>query len=465
MNKLIEEIAEWQIEAKSEDNERYFFHLSEAKEILLGKKNYVIGRKGTGKTAICEHITNVGNGSNNIYTEKLSFKFFPFNDLYGLNDEKYTMPNQYITIWKYLIYSFVCRMMLKNSNINEDVREELSLSYNLDPITNLTVIVIDSARSTKPGSSKIPWIEKVRILENIIIKYLDDAKYYVIFDELDEDYRDVRDKGQALKYNYLLTSLFKAVQDIRNVIRPYKKNLIPIIFLRDDIYTIIKDPDKNKWSDLKMDIDWDENKIKKLLAFRISRAIDKNIVQTLSFENAWLKFFENKPVPMGTRQQRSVPIFDYITKSTHLRPRDFVKYLQACAKEALENNRQIITPTIVRRVDKAFSNYLKNEIIDEIQAVLPEIDTIFQIISQLGKQTFKVAEFKLLYSSYLKNKTIQESNINDVLQKLFDFGVLGNQPLNSVANPIFRYKQRDATFNLNANLIVHRGLLKSLQIY
>jgi hypothetical protein len=475
MTELIKEISDWQIEAKSEDNERYFFHLTEANEILHGRKNYVVGRKGTGKTAISEHITKIGGGTNGIFTEKLSFKFFPFNELYGLNDEKYTLPNQYITIWKYLIYSFVCRMMLKNSNINESVREELSLSYNLEPITNLTVVVeewtsakfevIDRNKITKLDNSLISWIEKVRILENIIIKYLDDAKYYVIFDELDEDYRDVKDKGQATKYNYLLTSLFKAVQDIRNVIRPYKKQLIPIIFLRDDIYTIIKDPDKNKWSDLRIDIDWDENKIKKLLAFRISRAFDKNISQPLSFNDAWLKFFENKPVSMGNRQQRSMPIFEYITKSTHLRPRDFVKFLQACAKEAVESNRKIITPTIVRRVDKAFSNYLKNEIIDEIQAVLPEIDTVFQIISQLGKQTFKADEFKTIYSSYLNNNTLQEGNVNDVLQKLFDFGVLGNQAKNPNVQPVFRYKNREARLNTNENLIVHRGLLKSLQLY
>lgn len=475
MTALLQEISGWQIEAKSEDNERYFFHLNEANEILQGRKNYVIGRKGTGKTAISEHIAKIGSGTNGVYTEKLSFKFFPFNELYGLNDEKYTLPNQYITIWKYLIYSFVCRMMLRNSNINENVREELGLSYNLDPITNLTVVVeewtskdfevIDSTKSFKGDNNTIPWIEKVRILERIIIKHLDDSKYYVIFDELDEDYRDVKDKGQATKYNYLLTSLFKAVQDVRNVIRPYEKKLIPIIFLRDDIYTIIKDPDKNKWSDLRIDIDWDENKIKKLLAFRISRALDKDMAQTFSFNDAWFKFFENKPVFMGNRQQRSVPIFEYITKSTHLRPRDFVKFLQACAREAIESNRQIITPTIVRRVDKAFSNYLKNEIIDEIQAILPEIDTIFQIISQLGKQTFKADEFKNIYSSYLRNKTVQEENINDVLQKLFDFGVLGNQPRNQTVPPVFRYKNREARLNTNENLIVHRGLLKSLQLY
>jgi hypothetical protein len=477
MSNFLNEIADWQLEAKAEDSNRYFFHLNEATSILQGRKNYVIGRKGTGKTAISEHISKIGNGKDNIFTEKLSFKNFPFNELYGLNDSNYTLPNQYITLWKYLIYSFVCRMMLKNPNINSDVRDSLGLSYDLDPITRLPRIVkkwtdsnfevLEIGKKEYANSQIIPWIEKVNILEDIIIEHLDSSYYYIIFDELDEDYRDIKNKAEAIPYNNLVTSLFKAVQDVRTVFKPLSKNVIPIIFLRDDIYSIIKDPDKNKWSDLKIDIDWDERKLQKLLAFRISRAIDSKIENSkiYNFEDAWSKMFENKPVTMGDRQRKEMTIFDFISRSTHLRPRDFVKYLQACASEAVENNRDIITPTIVKRVDKAFSNYLKSEIEDEIQAVLPEISTIFQIISQLGKQSFRFDEFKVLYSSYLKNSTVSEGNLNYVFQNLFDFGVIGNQPKNTKVLPVFRYKNREARFNPNEIIQVHRGLFKALQLY
>ena len=88
---LIKEIAtNWKLEAKSEDVERYFFHMNEVETILGGNKNYVIGGKGTGKTAISEFILNKGKNGNGVYCEKLSFKNFPFNDLYNLSNEKYT---------------------------------------------------------------------------------------------------------------------------------------------------------------------------------------------------------------------------------------------------------------------------------------------------------------------------------------------------------------------------------------
>ncbi len=84
--------------------------------------------------------------------------------------------------------------------------------------------------------------------------HLDKSSYYIIFDELDEDYRDVTNKGEFEYYSNLITSLFKAVQDIKSIFRNTDFNIYPVVFLRDDIYSLIKDSDKNKWSDFKVDL-------------------------------------------------------------------------------------------------------------------------------------------------------------------------------------------------------------------
>jgi cold shock protein len=52
---LVKEVAQWKLEARSEDNDRYFFHVKEVSSIENGDKCYVIGRKGSGKTAISEY--------------------------------------------------------------------------------------------------------------------------------------------------------------------------------------------------------------------------------------------------------------------------------------------------------------------------------------------------------------------------------------------------------------------------
>lgn len=466
---LIKEIAtKWKLDAKSEDVARYFYHMNEVETILSGEKNYIIGRKGTGKTALSEFILSKVKKENSFFCEKLSFKNFPFNNLYELSNLKYTPPNQYITLWKYLIYSVICRLMLKNNNINSQVRESLSLSYTTDPITNLPVVIScwTNDKFKVPNeihqTNNISWIEKVNILERIIQKNLDNSKYYIIFDELDEDYRDIKNIEEFKPYNNLVTSLFKAVQDIKNIFRLSNLNINPLIFLRDDIYDLIKDTDKNKWSDYKIEIDWDENKIKRLIAFRISKAISPS-QNVLYFEKAWELIFHRSPVNMGDKQHKHVHPFDFIARSTQMRPRDFIKYIQACAEDTLYNHKPFIFPDTIKQVDKAFSNYLKAEVEDEIQAILPDISQIFQVLSQIRKWNFSVAEFKVAYNTYLETGTIKETNVDFVLQTLFNFSVLGNQPKQKQIQ-FFRYKNREARINFNENIVVHRGLFKSLQI-
>jgi len=75
---LLTEISEnWRLEAKEEDNNRYFYYFPDIPRMLNGQKTYVVGRKRTGKTAISEYIANLDKREENIYTEKLKFKNFP----------------------------------------------------------------------------------------------------------------------------------------------------------------------------------------------------------------------------------------------------------------------------------------------------------------------------------------------------------------------------------------------------
>ncbi len=118
-NQLFIEISEWKLEAKQEDVDRYFYHSNITDKLINGSRSYVIGRKGSGKTAICEHINRIKDPK--IFTKKLTFKNFPFNDLYALKNDSYSKPNQYITLWKYLIYTSIAKQMI-NENIDFIVR-------------------------------------------------------------------------------------------------------------------------------------------------------------------------------------------------------------------------------------------------------------------------------------------------------------------------------------------------------
>jgi hypothetical protein len=165
---------------------------------------------------------------------------------------------------------------------------------------------------------------------------------------------------------------------------------------------------------------------------------------------------------VGHEKRKSMDSFDYMTLSTQLRPRDYVRYIQECAKHTLEVGRDKINPDTLLVVDKAFSNYLRNELVDEMHGVLPDIQEILSVISEIRKWLFTIQEFKTIFQQRVENGTIKSKDADFVLKTLFHFSVIGNQ--NRPGITFFRYRNKEARFNFKEQLVVHRGLFKALQI-
>lgn len=467
---LLENIIEtWRLEARQE-TENLFYYIDEINQLKDGSKCYVIGRKGMGKTAISEYFNNLSDPLK--FSERLSFKNFPFNYLYSLNNDDYTPPNQYITIWKYLIYNTVCKLMSQNTQIDNRVSSVLRKIYPQDSIKALNKLVpkwtatgfgaeiLGCGGSIEGGKNtdNLSWIEKADILEDVIEQYgAGDAYYYVLIDELDEDYRDFEDAGQRKAYLNLITSLFKAVQDVRSYFKNTQVNIRPVVFLRSDIYAFIKDSDKNKWREFVVDLAWKPDGLYKMLCYRMYISSGEKIPE----ETVWKKVVPQPYVFMGNQGHKKMQSFKYITRSTQWRPRDYIHYITECAKQAIQNGKDVILSETIKEVDKEFSEYLKGEITDEIFAVLPEIDTIFSVFSQVRKQTVAPKEFLDAYVNLTGNS---QDDGKVVLRQLFEHGVIGNQP-SMKDEQIFKYQYPQALFNFNENMVIHRGLYKALQIF
>lgn len=471
---LLEEIRSWKAEAKLEDSERYFFHIDEVDRILSGESSYVIGRKGTGKTAISEYLSKDPEPKK--FSQKLTFKNFPFNALYELDNSSYTSPNQYITIWKYVIYSSLAKLFINNENIDLTIRRKLESIYTEDLSRALSRAVrkwtsksfslkilgseISVGGDKEQEIGELSWIDKVDILEDFIASNIDDCTYLIIFDELDEDYKDIIAPEKYERYTQLLTSLFKAVQDIRSIFSGNK--IYPVILLRDDIYDVLRDPDKTKWDDLKISLNWSEDSIKNLLSFRLGRAQNPER-SNFTYQTSWNNAFKAGDVHYGNRQRKKMRQFDYISRSTHLRPRDFVKYIQLCAKKALEKKHEKIYPLIISQVNNEFSAYLRSEIEDEISGVIPEIHDILDIFARIRKQTLKISEFTEEYEKAVRDGELPKRDAVFVLNVLYIFSIIGGQPRQKTFQ-VFRYNNPGTSLNLNDNIIIHRGLYRSLQI-
>jgi len=470
-DELLREIASWKLEAKLEDTNRYFFTTPDVRLIESGEKCFVIGRKGTGKTAISEHLTHRRDYWG--FSRKLTFKNFPFNELYALKNDSYTAPNQYITLWKLLIYSCVAQMMVQDEAVDISIRQELAKVYDTDSSStlarsvskwtsralNFSILGIGAGIGPQQTDARAStWIDRVEWLEALILEHGRSSSYLVVFDELDEDYKSPLSSDQGANYSSLITSLFKAVQDVKAVFRSLSPTIVPVVFLREDVFSQIRDPDRTKWADLAVELEWNTDQTKQMLAFRITRAAAPENA-ALPFDEAWVRVFDTRPMRRsGDEKVRS--LFSYISRSTMHRPRDYIRYLQVCSSGALARGASRINGELVSRADKDYSSYLRSDIEDELGAVFPDASTIFELLTSLGKIGFRESEFSKLYEDWSSRGKVSQRDPRVVLEALHHVSALGTHTRDD--RQVFRYINRDLRPDFTRPFCIHRGLYKAL---
>ena len=176
------------------------------------------------------------------------------------------------------------------------------------------------------------------------------------------------------------------------------------------------------------------------------------------------KIFKQRYVTFGNRGGKKLSTFSYITRSTQWRPRDYIQYIKICVSRALEQDKLYVTSEIVKEADDKFSEYLKQEIIDEVFSVIPQINETLSILSIIRKQTFNPSIFLDEYKKEVENGNIEDKGAENVLKIMFEYNIIGNQP-SMKGQLVFKYIFKDAKFNLKENMCIHRGLFKALQIF
>jgi len=366
--------------------------------------------------------------------------------------------------------------MLKNENINLEIRQKLEKIYSDDIDCNfdqkvrrwtsegfkvsLFGLSLDIKRKNSGDKNIASWIDRVDALERIILNNIDNSNYFVLFDELDEDYTNFFLDEPSNDYYSLLTSLFKAIQDVKSIMRSNNVNIFPVLFLRIDIFRRLKDPDKTKWNDLSIELSWNRDLLQKMLAFRLSRALSIN-GPIRPFDEVWLKVF--RPDFIQFRYgQNEISIFDFMVRNSHYRPRDFIRYIRDCAEAAIEMDFKVIDSVLVRRLETKFSSYLKSELVDEMSSILPEIDHIFNVLSGLGKENFNSNDFALTYNKYCTARNIACVDHKTVLEILFNSSAIGN--INRSGKKAFLHVDKEAHCSFESPFCIHRGLYMALQI-
>ncbi|WP_214770526.1 hypothetical protein [Exiguobacterium sp. s133] len=449
------DIKEWlpsfKVSAESDkDLMRYFLKTQYLTDIIDLDKWMVLGRKGTGKTAIFEYLKNSDPSSINGYNViSLDFSNYPWpiHQLY-----KESMEGELTAYQKSWNYLFIVQAISKlislkeqqGIKLNKELKEAKKLLQEIfgNPNPNLTEVIKSKIMRIKTLSSpnmgmmgfdaslgEVAFEEiganeqlKSRLksnsftildyLEKIYLDNIGEEKILIILDHLDENWLE----DGIHEYSKILINLINISKFINNS-SAFASKLKIVPFLRIDIYETLRFNDKNKiYQDSATEIMWSEESLNSMFLERIQNYKPSHVELNLGAKTN--SVFEVRYVRHGATP------FKHIIRRSFLRPRDIIVYMNKIndIHNSHSSKADLYSSKDLYDAEKEFSVSMYNEIIDEWNNQKPEIAEILSVIQSIGYQTFKYEDFETKYDSIFRDGKAKET-----VHFLFNNSILGQK--------------------------------------
>lgn len=468
----------------------YFLDKNYWSTLINGKEFFVIGRKGTGKSAIYTWL-HEQQYTQGVLIENLSFKNFPFEKLLRLSDDDFSKPNQYQSIWRNIILSEIAGLIVKDqlSKIDDDyyeIKKYVEYRFGAD-LTELHQKVMSTTTKTD-GALKLKLVEVTRSnareiqigdeienitrinkrLEQLIRNYLKrnrSRKYVIQFDQLDDNYTTYIN-NQA--YFQCIISLFKSIYDL-NLIFDYEKLPVKVIaYLRSDIYYEINtyDPDSARWDDHKHILNWSIINQRDWINPPLLQLINKRIANSYhpfqNSKNPFKELLDKDEMAIQGDNGRVIDPFKYIVHRTFHRPRDVVQFCKYIQSEIKETNK--LDFRTILNAEKKYSDWLLGEVANEIGPQIKYTKTLYAFLRTLGSKSFSKKSFMDKFHVG-RNKNIEKSPYA-LMRFLYRLGVISNINHKNGKREVFSIIRNERTeLNDSMNMILHSGIIKGLHTY
>lgn len=466
--------------------DRYFLDDGYWNKIVNDSTFYVIGRKGTGKSAIYRMIREQGIKNGDLI-ENRDFGDFPFEKLLTLSDDNFSMPNQYQSIWKNLIlnlFSVMIARIPENNNpyavqiaqyveecmgnvvelhrelVNYIKKSTLGLHFSMADVSGgaeKDITIGDGSRNLTKINSAL-----YELIGNYFMTAQSETKFIIQFDRLDDNYNQYQ---KTENYYHAIISLFKTVYQINQDFRAKKiANAKVVLYLRSDIYRELgkRDAESARWDDFRIDINWaiinkDDWANPKLL-----QMIDKRIHNShpeLGAQANFRTLFDREDINLLGQGRAPLDVFRYIAERTMHRPRDIIKFCK-CIQTEIRESGDLFFRTI-KNAEKTYAYWLTNdEIANEINPVLKNTEPVYSMLRLIGAKPFSLADFHARYRS-VKGIEMDEEHLANYL---YDIGIIENIDL-TVTPPRHRSINRNyGMLDRNMQMIIHTGVWRGLMV-
>jgi len=441
-------------------------------ELLNSEKFLVLGPKGSGKSAIGSKLELISKENKDIFTQKFELRNFPYNRFTGIIYSREAPEIQYLKNWEYVLIVACLNSFINDSSFQYPKKARIILrtlvdsgllssegKIKLEQIVKTTTdkqfeVNLKALKYKKSKQEeKITNIEQLfMILKELFYSIELKSKHYIILDDLDYVFTERENQAKSL------SALILAVDDMN---KSFYQKEIPakiIIMCRTDLFNNLSGPNKNKIKQHSgIILDWFQE-TSDLKNTNLANLI--NLRTKLSLKSEIDIFKHCLPLDFyqwGKKKETLHVLFDY-TRHT---PRDIIQLFNEIQKHT-DNSTKPSKDNIKYALISYSKNYFIGEIRDELYGFVEEdeINNFIPLLISVGKYRFNEDELKREIQSNDKYKSI---DYNRLLNALFNCNAVG-QIDNFRHFVTFKYRNPDAEYNPNNDILVHNGLQKALNL-
>ncbi|MEQ8312965.1 MAG: hypothetical protein RL839_14235 [Gammaproteobacteria bacterium] len=416
----------------------YYLQTNEFNRALRGEVNLVVGRKGTGKTALFSQVRNKKRSDKNNVVVDLKPEGY---QLLKLKEEvlNYLTPgakNHLVTaLWEYLLYAEICRTVLKKDS-DRHVRDHIlydsyielqrlyaGSSHNTEGDFSERLLALSSsvaqdfAAKFRTGDKlKLTGDEITELLHAGNILELRKALYgylrhkgevWLLFDNLDKGWSSY---GPETGDIIILRCLIDAARKIQRQLSKDGLQFHTIVFIRNDVFQLLMDETSDFGKETRADLDWsDPDLLRSMMRMRL---VQNNFPPDTSFDEVWNTICVSHIDGEETAQ--------YMIDRSLMRPRNFLKLFGACKGFAVNMQHDKIEADDITKGLNAYSNDL---LIDADQELTDIESKASRIIYQfLGESSeFTGDDLRIL----LDANGLTPEQVDQVIEFLLYYGFLG----------------------------------------
>jgi len=397
----------------------YFVETGAAWSVSHGKQ-LVLGRKGSGKTALFVHLKEKLDAT----VVDLDLNEYLFSTHKTLREVGVAESSAYTSAWKLLIYVAMLASVRHKLSGPEgakfdqivadfqfaDKRGRLSqlLSWlkrikrvdlpNVGDLASLGGIELADGPDQFIGAEFIASLVELEALARTVMVR---EPITVLIDRID----DVWNGSDEARH--LIAGALKAMRSIN--LHPRKaESATVILFLRTDLWQQVSFNDRNKMS---QDIEyllWSDDELVAVIEARIQSSSGDSGAKWNSV------FFD------GEMRQRARST-TYVLKRTMGRPRDIVAYSTFALEEARRNRHDLVLADDIYASESRYSRHILDELTDEIASSVPEFPKVLSTLKALGKRSFNWED----WFSRAQTQGLAKNDAESALAQLFEASVVG----------------------------------------